>query len=71
MKNLGVLVDGTPLPDEEARALWARFSEWMEEHHGDLGGFAVKEGYASVHPGVEGGRPVLRASKTAPQRPYR
>ena len=67
---LAVLVDGAPMPEPEARALWERFSTWMEEHPGDLAGFAANEGFASVHPGVEKGRPVLRASKKDPQRPY-
>lgn len=70
MGGLAVYVDGQALPEEEARALWQRFSDWMEEHRGDLAGFAAKEGYASVHPGVEDGRPVLHASRTAAQRPY-
>lgn len=65
-----VLVDGAPLPDAEGRALWQRFSDWMEEHKGDLAGFARAEGFASIHPGVRNGRPVLLASKSAPQRPY-
>ena len=69
-RALVVLVDGAPLPDDEARRLWERFSAWMEEHPGDLAGFAAKEGYASVHPGVENGRPVLRASHKDRQRPY-
>lgn len=69
-RNLAVLVDGAPMPEAEAVALWERFSTWMEEHRGDLAGFAAQEGYASVHPGVDGGRPVLRASKTAKQQPY-
>lgn len=68
--NLAVLVDGVALPEEEARALWERFSDWMEEHRGDLAGFAAREGFASIHPGVDQGRPVLLASKSAPQRPY-
>jgi hypothetical protein len=63
-------VDGVALAEEEARALWLRFSAWMEEHRGDLAGFAAQEGYASVHPSVENGRPVLLASHTASQRPY-
>lgn len=67
---LAVLVDGVPLPADEARALWGRFSEWMEEHRGDLAGFAAREGFKSIHPAVEGGRPVLRASHTEAQRPY-
>jgi hypothetical protein len=69
-QRLSVLVDGAPLPEAEAVAFWDRFSRWMEEHRGDLAGFATQEGYASVHPGVDGDRPVLRASKTAGQRPY-
>lgn len=68
--NLAVLVDGVALPDDQARELWERFSTWMEEHRGDLAGFAAREGFASIHPGVDGGRPVLLASKTAAQRPY-
>ena len=69
-RRLGVLVDGTPMPEPEALAFWERFSDWMEEHRGDLAGFAAKEGFASVHPGVDGDKPVLRASKSAGQRPY-
>jgi hypothetical protein len=67
---LSVIVDGVPLAADDARALWQRFSEWMEEHKGDLAGFAAREGFASIHPAVEGGRPILRASHTEAQRPY-
>ena len=70
MKRLGVLVDGVPLGDAEAHAFWDRFSLYMDAHRGDLAGFAAQEGFASVHPGVDGDRPVLRASKTAPQKAY-
>ena len=69
-KRLGALVDGTPLAEAEAHALWDRFSLWMEEHRGDLAGFAVQEGFVSVHPGVDGDKPVLRASRTAAQKAY-
>lgn len=69
-RRLGVLVDGEPMPEDEALALWDRFSVWMEDHRGDLAGFAAAEGYASVQPGVDGDRPVLRASKTLAQKPY-
>jgi hypothetical protein len=65
-----VIVDGASMPDADARAFWQRFSDWMEEHRGDLAGFAAKEGFASVQPTVEKGVPVLRVSKTAPQQPY-
>jgi hypothetical protein len=58
------------MPDEEAAALWRRFSEWMEEHVGDLLGFAQAEGFASVRPEMHAGSPVLTLSRTAPQTPY-
>ena len=63
-------MDGVPLPDEEARAFWRRFSDFMEENRGDLAGFAKKEGFASVHPGVDDGGPVLYASRSEAQKPY-
>jgi hypothetical protein len=68
--GLLVYVDGTPMPEADARAFWQRFSDWMEENKGDLAGFAAKEGFTSVHPGVENGRPVLRASRSSTQQPY-
>ena len=67
---LSAMVDGVPLPEAEARALWERFSDWMEEHQGDLAGFATREGFSSVHPGVDAAGPILRVSKTEKQRPY-
>jgi hypothetical protein len=68
--TLAVKIDGTALPDDEARAMWERFSAWMEEHRGDLAGFAKQEGFASAHPGVENGKPILLLSRNAAQRPY-
>jgi hypothetical protein len=70
MTALRVLIDGTPLADGDARAFWKRYADWMEGHRGDLGGFATAEGLASVHPELQGGGPVLVASRTEPQRPY-
>jgi hypothetical protein len=70
MGGLRVYVDGTPMPEADARALWQRFSGWMESHRGDLAGFAKAEGFASVHPGVEDGGPVLHVSRSAAQKPY-
>jgi hypothetical protein len=58
------------MPDDEARALWDRFSVHMDAHAGDLAGFAQAEGFASVHPAAEGGRAVLVVSRTEAQRPY-
>ena len=69
--SLRVLVDGVALSDEDGRAFWGRFSAYMEEHKGDLAGFAKQEGYASVHPSLQGGHPVLLASRSAPQGVYR
>jgi hypothetical protein len=70
MSSLRVLVDGEPMPTEEAIAFWKRFSAWMDEHQGDLGGFAKSEGFASVQPEMHSGAPVLVASRTAAQTPY-
>jgi hypothetical protein len=70
MSRLRVLLDGAELGEEEARALWQRFSAWMDRHHGDLAGFARGEGLASIHPEVHGGAPVLVASRTEAQRDY-
>jgi hypothetical protein len=67
---LHVKVDGVALPEDEARRLWRKFSEYMEEHKGDLSGFAKSEGFVSAHPRSEGGRAVLVLSRTAPQEAY-
>jgi hypothetical protein len=58
------------MPPDEGRAFWERFSAHMEEHKGDLAGFAKAEGFASVHPAMKDGAPVLLASRTSAQRPY-
>lgn len=65
-----MLVDGEALPTEEAIAFWKRFSAWMDEHPGDLAGFAKTEGLSSVTPEMHSGAPVLVASRTAAQKPY-
>jgi hypothetical protein len=67
---LAVFVDGTPLPEPEARAFWARFSAHMDQHKGDLAGFALAEGLASVHPESRRGQAVLVASRSSAQRAY-
>ena len=69
-KGLLVRIDGQLLDEQEARALWERFSAHMDANKGDLAGFAAKEGFASIHPGLENGRPVLLASRSAAQKPY-
>jgi len=68
--QLDAMVDGVAVPEATARELWRKFSAYMEEHRGDLGGFAQAEGFVSVHPRSEGGRAVLVLSRTAMQEPY-
>lgn len=68
--RLLVRIDGELVANDEARAIWARFSEHMEANKGDLAGFAAKEGVKSAQPGMEQGRPVLLLSRTAAQAPY-
>ena len=68
--RLAVVMDGEPMGEAEARAFWQRFSAWMEEHKGDLAGFARSEGFASVRPEQGSGRAVLVVSRTAAQTPY-
>jgi hypothetical protein len=68
--KLTVLVDGTPMPDEEARAFWTRFSDHMEKNKGDLAGFAKAEGFASVRPAMGPNGAQLVVSRTAKQEPY-
>jgi hypothetical protein len=70
MAVLLAMLDGAALPKAQARALWERFSEWMQAHPGDLEGFAKSEGFKSVHPEMHAGVPVLNASHTEPQRAY-
>ncbi len=68
--RLGAVIDGVAVPEDAARELWRKFSEYMEAHKGDLGGFAKAEGFASVHPRSDGGRAMLVFSRTAVQEPY-
>jgi hypothetical protein len=70
MTTLRVLVDGEPLESAEAVAFWKRFSAWMDEHPGDLAGFAKGEGFARVQPEMHDGAPVLVASRSGVQGPY-
>lgn len=65
-----MLVDGESMPEDEARAFWKRFSDWMEAHRGDLQGFATQEGFRSVHPETRQGQAVLVASRSDAQRAY-
>lgn len=57
--RLAVLLDGKPLAEDEARTLWQAFSVHMDEHEGDLGGFAAQKGWSSVKPEYRAGQAVL------------
>jgi hypothetical protein len=63
--TLAVLVDGKPMPPEDARALWTRFSAHMDEHQGDMAGFAREQGWFSVAPEYRQGQAVLIVQTTA------
>ncbi|WP_437335645.1 hypothetical protein [Sorangium sp. So ce394] len=69
--NLAASIDGAPLPDEEARDLWTRFSRYMDEHRGDMAGFARENGYVSVTPTFDRGRALLvvRTTEAPPEKP--
>jgi hypothetical protein len=62
--RLAVLVDGVALPEEEARELWTKFSQHMDEHQGDMAGFAKLCGYARVAPEARNGQAVLVVQTT-------
>jgi hypothetical protein len=68
--RLAVLVDGAPLDPDAARALWTEFSAHMDEHRGDMAGFAKKKGWKSVAPEYQKGRAVLVVKTGAmPEKP--
>ena len=69
-RRLLVRADGELMPEADARAFWKRFSDHMEQHRGDLAGFATSEGFASVRPAVENGSAVLIASHSEAQVAY-
>ena len=64
--RLLVEADGRSLPADESRAVWERFSAWMDAHPGDLAGFASKEGYAGAHAESRGGKAVLTLRSREP-----
>lgn len=57
--RLAVLVDGVALPDDEARDLWLKFSQHMDENKSDIAGFAKLCGYTRVSPEARNGQAVL------------
>jgi hypothetical protein len=62
--------DGEPLEPDEARELWRHFSAWMDEHPGDLAGFAAALGVTSVRPALDAKGAVLVVSSTEAQAAY-
>jgi hypothetical protein len=56
---LAVVLDGRSLDDAQARQIWLEFSRHMDEHEGDLDGFARIKGWASVKPEHRAGQAVL------------
>ncbi|MBI4955532.1 MAG: hypothetical protein HY908_26155 [Myxococcales bacterium] len=60
---------GVELPAEETRALWQRFSAYMDEHRGDLPGFAASEGFAYAAARYTRGAAVLELAHEAPPPP--
>jgi hypothetical protein len=63
--RLAATLDGAPLGDDEARALWKEFSEHMDGNRGDMAGFAKAKGWVSVAPEYRDGKAVLVARTTA------
>jgi hypothetical protein len=57
--RLAVRIDGKELPEDEAREIWIRFSLHMDEHEGDLAGFAAANGWSSLSPEYQRGQAVL------------
>ena len=57
--RLAAELDGAPLPEDKAREIWTKFSEHMDEHRGDMAGFAKLHGYARVSPEARRGQAVL------------
>jgi hypothetical protein len=68
MSHLRVLVDGRPLPADEARATWERFSAHMDANRGDFAGFASAEGFLEATVAVAGTTPTLSLSSTKAER---
>jgi hypothetical protein len=73
--RLAAEIDGAPLPEDKAREIWTKFSEHMDEHRGDMTGFAKLHGYARVSPEARRGQAVLVIQTTEgaarPQPPAR
>lgn len=62
--TLSVIVDRQRLSEEKARAMWERFSAYMDAHQGDFDGFARSAGFVSASVAVAGGVPTLTLSSS-------
>jgi hypothetical protein len=67
--QLAAVVDGKPSEPADAKALWERFSAYMDEHQGDFDGFAKEEGLLAARVDVVQGVPTLTLSSTAERAP--
>ncbi len=59
---LVVEIDGKALAPADAEETWRAFSAHMDEHQGDLAGFAKLRGWKSVAPTYRRGSAVLLVS---------
>jgi hypothetical protein len=59
------VIDGVALADAEGEALWKAFSAHMDEHRGDMAGFAKARGFREVKPEYRHGQAVLVITRTA------
>ena len=60
--SLRAVLDGQPLPPDEAHTLWTRFSAYMDDNEGDFAGFAAALGFAEAKVGMVEGKPTLQLS---------
>jgi len=60
--RLAAVVGGKALSKDEARALWQRFSEYMDANRNDFDGFAKREGFAHASVAANGGIATLTLS---------
>jgi hypothetical protein len=63
--KLAGVIDGAPLSEEDAKALWKEFSEHMDANRGDMAGFAKKKGWFAIAPEYRDGKAVLVVRTTA------
>jgi hypothetical protein len=66
--KLACVIDGAPLSEEDAKALWKEFSAYMDANRGDMAGFAKKKGWFAIAPEYRDGKAVLVARTTATAR---